>query len=146
MSMGIIYIFFSSLVGIMILISLKAWELHRGSKPFSVLRYRLDILVRKSVENFKMHSRYISWATARITLAFLVAKMVDFMTLLWQKITNSEIFKIIRGKVIPKASGPVSAFLKDVAEFKSAGVVGSEEIKKEFEKEVENNVEVDLKK
>ncbi len=144
--MGLIYIFFSSLAGILILISLKAWELHRGAKPFSVLRYRLDIIVRRSVENIKLHARYISWTTARITLAFIVAKIVDFLTLIWQKLTNSEFFKLIRGKVIPKASGPVSAFLKDVAEFKSAGVVGSEEMKKEFEKEVEKSVEVDLKK
>ncbi|MEK7567529.1 MAG: hypothetical protein AAB513_01240 [Patescibacteria group bacterium] len=130
----------------MILVSLKAWELHRGAKPFSVLRYRLDILVRRGIENLKSHSRYISWTTARITLAFLVAKIVDLITLIWKKFTSSEIFELIRGKVIPKASGPVSAFLRDVAEFKSAAVQGSEEMKKEFEKEVEKSVEADSKK
>lgn len=113
------YTFFLSLLGIIILLSLKSWELRRGAKPFSVLRYRLDILMRRKTEDFKSFSRYISWATVRLTLAFLVAKIVDVFNLIWTKWTNSSLFKLVKGKVLPRATGPVSAFLKDVADFKN---------------------------
>ena len=140
--MGLTYVFLASLIGLVILLTLKSWELRRGAKPFSVLRYRLDILMRRKTDNLKEYAKYISWTTFRLALAFLVAKTTDVFSFFWKKWTDSRIFKLIKGNVIPKATGPVSAFLKDVADFKSSSNAGSVEIKDEIGSEVEKNNKV----
>ncbi len=142
--MVLVYTFFASLFGIIILLSLKTWELQRGAKPFSVLRYRLDILMRRQAEDFKSYGKYISWTTARLVLAFLVAKTTDILTIIWKKWNESKLFMLIKGKIIPRATGPVSAFLKDVAEFKSSNTSSNGDAQKEIS-QTENSTKIEIK-
>lgn len=117
--MTVIYIFYLSLSGILILLMFKIWELKKGSKPFSVLRYQLDILARNLAIKVKYYSRYISLRTFWLTMAFLVAKFSELASMLIGKIRTSKTWRTIKGKISPSSgTGPVSAFLRDVAEFK----------------------------
>lgn len=117
--MGVISIFFASFGGIVVLLLLKVWELKRGAKPFSLLRYRLDLLVRSVGIKIRYYVRFVNTRTLRITLAFIVAKTSEFLFRIVSKIKNSKIFLLVMGKILPKGGGgTVSAFLKDVAEFK----------------------------
>ncbi|MDO8492109.1 MAG: hypothetical protein Q7S34_00520, partial [bacterium] len=122
--MWVFYLFFLSLFGIVILLSLKVWELHRGAKPFSVLRYRLDLFFRRKMEELRGYQKYLNTKTIRLVLVYLVAMASRYIGLLIGKIKESRLFQTIKGKVVPgNGNGPVSAFLRDVAEFKK-GVAG----------------------
>ena len=134
--MGAMYVFFLSFGGIVILLSLKTWEISRGAKPFSVFRYRMDIVARKVFEKLRYWSGYVNTRNARLFLAFLFVKIDQVFNSLLEKSKQSRIFLFVKGKILPpEGTGTVSAFLKDVAEFKkeasnsSAG--GAEEIRVE---------------
>jgi len=72
----------------------------------------------------------------RLALAYLVANISEYVSLLLGKLGDSHLFKTIKGKVSPgNGNGPVSEFLRDVAEFKNAAAVEIE--KKEEEKKQE---------
>lgn len=117
--MFVISTFLASLTGISVLLIFKVWELKRGAKPFSVLRYKLDIIVRSVAGKFRSYSKYITFRNLRLTLAFLVAKFSKIVSMLVGRIKSSKFFRMIKGKIMPKGGdGPVSAFLRDVAEFK----------------------------
>lgn len=101
------------------LLSLKVWEIRRGGKPFSVLRYRMDILVHKSGEQFRYWWSFVNTRTFRLILAFLVAKTGQIVSMGVGKLKESKLFRLVKGKILPPGgAGPVSAFLRDVAEFK----------------------------
>jgi hypothetical protein len=135
--MWVFYLFYFSLLGIIILLSLKVWELKRGAKPFSVLRYRLDLFFRRKMEELRGYQKYLNTGTIRLTLAFLVAKASKYVSMFFEKVKESHLFKTIKGKVSPgSGTGPVSAFLRDVAEFKNAAA-GESEKKAEEEKKSE---------
>lgn len=125
--MTVIYIFFSSLFGISVLMALKVWELKRGAKPFSVLRYRLDIIVRNIALKIRSYTKYLSVRTFWLTLAFMVAKLSKIVSIFVGRIKMSKTFRLVKGKILPQGGGgAVSAFLKDVAEFKREAVGESE--------------------
>lgn len=118
--MTVIYFFFISLLGIVTLLSLKVWELTRGAKPFSVLRYRLDMLFRKKALVIRQWLHLLNGRTLRLILAFIVANVGEWLSRVTTRVRESHLFKTVKGKVIPgNGNGPVSEFLRDVAEFKN---------------------------
>jgi hypothetical protein len=109
------------LFGIVILFTLKVWELKRGSKPFSLLRYKLDLIARKQGQRLKHYASFVNTKTVRLVLAYIVASISRGVSVLMSKVRETRAFKVIRGKIIPdNHNSPVSAFLRDVAEFKNA--------------------------
>ena len=144
--MGAMYFFFLSLGGIVFLLSLKVSELRKGAKPFSVMRYRLDVFSRRlsgQLKEWFMH--YVNARTIRLILAYLVAIISTEFTLfvrnVSEKVKQSHFWKTVKGKVTPgNNGGAVSAFLRDVAEFKkeAAGEIEKKE-KEEQSEEVKNN-------
>jgi hypothetical protein len=73
--MATTYLFFLSLFGIVILFTLKVWELKRGSKPFSLLRYKLDLIARKQGQRLKHYASFVNTKTVRLVLAYIVASI-----------------------------------------------------------------------
>lgn len=142
--MWVLYIFYTSLSGIIILLSLKVWELKRGAKPFSVFRYRLDLFARRKTEEIRSYRKYLTAKVFRLALAYVVAMMSEYVSLFLDKLRESHLFKTIKGKVNPgNGNGPVSEFLRDVAEFKNAAAV---EIEKKEEKKEELRMEEEQKR
>ncbi len=119
--MVVTYLFFVSLLGIIVLLSLKVWELKRGSKPFSLFRYKLDLVMRRYTDRLKHYASFLNTKALRLVLAYVVARVSQGVSNTVVKLKNTTFFKKVRGKIIPDShNSPVSAFLRDVAEFKSA--------------------------
>jgi len=117
------YLFGVSFLGICILFLFKIWELKRGSKPFSLLRYRLDLFFRRYAEKLKHYSGFVNRKTVRLGFAYGVGGISAAVSLVLTRFRSSKIYLSIKGQILPKERGStVSAFLRDVEEFKKAAV------------------------
>ncbi|MCE9644317.1 hypothetical protein K8Q93_03710 [Candidatus Parcubacteria bacterium] len=96
--MGTTYLFFASLGAMVVMLVLKDWELHRGHKPFSALRYRLDILLRKRFLHVSSYTVYFNRHTARLLLLFVLEHIHHGIVFLLKKFRDSEFFTLIRGR------------------------------------------------
>lgn len=139
--MGATYVFIGTLLGISLIVGLKIWELKAGSKLFSVIRYRLDDYAHRKVVLLKHYLAYVNIRTFRLLLVFFTAKIHALSIRLLDEWRNSGWWLAVRGKVLPK--GPVStvsAFLRDVAEYKNEII--KEELRKDSEQvsDVQNSV------
>ncbi len=130
--MGAIIIFGTSLVGIVTLLSLKVWELKRGTKPFSVLRYKADVILRKEYANAKSYLRYFNRQTAYLLLLFILNELKEIFLVVFRKgqsVTSHPRFsQLFRGKQNLPFNSSSSRFLQDIATIKSRKEV-LEEIK-----------------
>lgn len=96
--MGTTYLFFVSLGAMVVMLALKDWELHKGRKPFSALRYRLDILLRKHFLHLHSYTAYINRHTFKLLLLFVLEHIHYGLVFLAKKLRDSEFFTLIRGR------------------------------------------------
>src|SRR5258708_1023303 len=119
--MGATYLFFASLLGMVVMLVLKDWELHKGQKPFSALRYRLDIMLRKRATHLLSYTVYINRHTAKLLLLFLLDHARHGLHLLFEKIRKSDFFTLIQGRYHRFTETPLernSVFLNSLASHK----------------------------
>lgn len=96
--MGTTYLFFVSLSTMVVMLALKDWELHRGRKPFSALRYRLDTILRKRFLHLSSYTVYVNRHTAKLLLLFILEHIHHAVVFLLKKLRDSEFFKLVRGR------------------------------------------------
>ncbi len=121
--MGAIIIFGTSLLGIVTILSLKVWELKRGTKPFSVLRYKADVLVRKELGNAKQYLKYFNRQTAYLLFIFIITELKEVILIVARKaqvIVNHPRFShLFRAKQNVPFNSSSSPFLRDISAIKS---------------------------
>lgn len=119
--MGASYILLASLLSMFVMLILKDWELQKGRKPFSALRYRLDTLLRKKALQLVSYTAYANRQTAKLLLLFIFEHTKKIFHFLYQQTINSKLFSLARGRYqqfMEKDSPHNSDFLNSLASYK----------------------------
>jgi hypothetical protein len=113
-----ISIFGASLAGLIALIAFKTFELRRGVKPLSAIRYKADTSLRKKAEILIMYVRYINWRTMRLLVVFLFIELRKLLRELFTKFNETKLGAMIQGKITLKtdSAAPSSAFLQGMSD------------------------------
>ncbi|HYF10141.1 MAG TPA: hypothetical protein VD967_00865 [Candidatus Paceibacterota bacterium] len=96
--MGTTYLFFASLAAMVVMLALKDWELHRGRKPFSALRYKLDQSLRKRFAHVLSYAAYANRHTAKLLLLYALDHIHHALVVAIRKFRDSEFATLIRGR------------------------------------------------
>lgn len=117
--------FFASLLGIILLIGFKVFELSYGVKPFSSFRYKLDAIIHDRTERVIRFAGYFNRETGKLLLLFVLSELKDLAIALLRRIEETKVGETVRGRNIPSGngSGTNSSFLKEMSEMKN-GVKG----------------------
>lgn len=113
-------VFFTSLLGISILLGLKIFELKRGVKVFSAHRYKIDLALRKKIEFLFSYLKYFNRQTLKLLAVFVFSEVKIFVLYLAEKVKNTKIGSMVRGEHLPDSStnGTSSEFLKGMSSIK----------------------------
>ena len=107
-------VFFGSLLGLILLFSLKIYELDHGVKFFSVARFRVDSVLRQKLLTISTHTKFVNGRTFRLLVLFLLEQLRRLLARGWIALEESKLGRVIRGTEISPRNGKTSDFLKQI--------------------------------
>ena len=120
-SMFVIIVFIFSLIGIIVLLSLKHWEQKRGRTFFSVFRFKADVFVIDSKAALRnrlpSESKRLSRQAVHYTIYHLSTVLLQVVQYIEKRLLR--FINMIKGRGEIKKGGSVSFYLKNVSEHKN---------------------------
>ncbi len=114
--MTTLILFYGSLLGLCIFFVVKIVELNRGTKPFSAMRYQVDLYLKRKFESLLYYLRFVNKNTARLLIIFLLTELRGVLSKLFHIINEMKWVKTIKGKqeITSNGNSSPSSFLRDM--------------------------------